>query len=126
MKFLADMGVSTRTVEWFRREGHDAVHLRELRKQRLPDQAILEYALSESRVVLTMDLDFGYLVAVSHARLPSVITFRLKDETSSNVNWHLNRVLKESSSALLAGAVITVEDHGYRIRLLPITFRGQR
>jgi predicted nuclease of predicted toxin-antitoxin system len=29
MRFLADMGISMRTVEWLRRQGHDIVHLRE-------------------------------------------------------------------------------------------------
>lgn len=27
MKFLADMGISPRTVEWLRQQGYDAVHL---------------------------------------------------------------------------------------------------
>ena len=29
MRFLADMGVAMRVVEWLRSQGHDAVHLRE-------------------------------------------------------------------------------------------------
>jgi predicted nuclease of predicted toxin-antitoxin system len=29
MRFLADMGVSERVVEWLRTNGHDAVHLRD-------------------------------------------------------------------------------------------------
>ncbi|MGA3066169.1 MAG: DUF5615 family PIN-like protein [Tepidisphaeraceae bacterium] len=37
MKFLADMGVSAGVVQWLRREGHDAVHLRELGLPRLED-----------------------------------------------------------------------------------------
>jgi len=35
---------------------------------------------------LTMDLDFGYLMAVSHEQLPSVILFRSGNETSERVN----------------------------------------
>jgi predicted nuclease of predicted toxin-antitoxin system len=29
MKFLADMGVALRAVQWLREQGHDAIHLRE-------------------------------------------------------------------------------------------------
>ena len=29
MRFLADMGVSQRVVEWLRTQGHDAIHLRD-------------------------------------------------------------------------------------------------
>ena len=37
MKFLADMGISQRTVEWLRNIGYDIIHLREQGLQRLPD-----------------------------------------------------------------------------------------
>jgi predicted nuclease of predicted toxin-antitoxin system len=36
MRFLADMGISQRVVEWLRTKGHDAVHLRDEGLQRLP------------------------------------------------------------------------------------------
>ncbi|MGH9891619.1 MAG: DUF5615 family PIN-like protein, partial [bacterium] len=29
MRFLADMGVDVRIVEWLRQEGHEATHLRD-------------------------------------------------------------------------------------------------
>jgi predicted nuclease of predicted toxin-antitoxin system len=29
MRFLADMGISLRTVSWLREQGHDVVHLRD-------------------------------------------------------------------------------------------------
>jgi predicted nuclease of predicted toxin-antitoxin system len=29
MRFLADMGVDQRIVDWLRTQGHDAIHLRE-------------------------------------------------------------------------------------------------
>ncbi|WP_230967790.1 DUF5615 family PIN-like protein [Nostoc sp. WHI] len=41
MKFLADMGISLRTVSWLRSAGHDVVHLRDEGLQRLPDDQIL-------------------------------------------------------------------------------------
>ena len=75
MKFLADMGISMRTVVWLRTIGHDAVHLREQRLQRAVDAEIAAKAALEDRIVLTMDLDFGYLLAVSGERIPSVILF---------------------------------------------------
>ena len=65
MKFLADMGISPRTVEYLSSEGHDAIHLHELGLDTLSDPKILELARGEERVVLTHDLDFGELVAAS-------------------------------------------------------------
>lgn len=65
MRFLADMGVSLFTVSWLREAGHDAVHLREQGLQRLPDAEILLKARQEDRIILTMDLDFGTLLAIN-------------------------------------------------------------
>lgn len=44
MRFLADMGISPKTVAFLRGLGHDAVHLHALGLDRLPDSAILELA----------------------------------------------------------------------------------
>ena len=120
MRFLADMGVSTLTVKWLRNEGHDAAHLRELDLQRLPDEDILVKAREESRIVLTMDLDFGYLLAISADPLPSVVLFRLSDERAEFVNRRLASVLRESAEALTAGAIVSVSDTSIRVRGLPI------
>ena len=120
MRFLADMGVSTLTVKWLRSEGHDAVHLRELGLQRLPDEGILVKAREEGRIVLTMDLDFGYLLAISADPLPSVVLFRLSDERAEFVSRRLASVLTESAEALVAGAIVSVSDISIRVRGLPI------
>ena len=48
IKFLADMGISTRTVQWLRSSGYDALHLQEKGLQRLPDEEVLEKARIES------------------------------------------------------------------------------
>jgi predicted nuclease of predicted toxin-antitoxin system len=57
MRFLADMGVSLRVVEWLRSFGHDAIHLRDEGLQKLPNGEIFRKAIREQRVVLTFDLD---------------------------------------------------------------------
>ena len=120
MRFLADMGVSMRTIGWLREQKHDAVHLREEGLQRLSDEQILVKARAERRVLLTMDLDFGYLLAVSRAQLPSVILFRLSDERSEVVNRRLADVLTQRRSDIEAGAIISVSEVAIRIRRLPI------
>jgi predicted nuclease of predicted toxin-antitoxin system len=71
MRFLLDMGLAQRTAEYLRGHGYDAVHLREQGLQRLSDQSIVAKALAEGRVILTHDLDFGRIVALSRGQLPS-------------------------------------------------------
>jgi predicted nuclease of predicted toxin-antitoxin system len=68
VRFLADMGVDVRVVEWLRGQGYDAVHLREEGLHRAPDEQVFTKALAEDRVVLTFDLDFGDLAALTRDR----------------------------------------------------------
>lgn len=85
MRFLADMGVSMSTVVTLREDGHDAVHLRELDAITLPDSRIVELARAQERVVLTFDLDFGALTAGSQTSRPSIVLFRLRNQTPAGV-----------------------------------------
>ena len=50
MRFLADMGVSIRVVDWLRTGGHDAVHLREQGLQTMPKGDNFNKAASEQRI----------------------------------------------------------------------------
>jgi predicted nuclease of predicted toxin-antitoxin system len=120
MRFLADMGISPRTVDYLREKGYEAVHLHELGQNRLPDSEILARALREEWVVLTHDLDFSELLAVSGAQLPSVITFRLRDMRPHRVHLHLDAILGQHLQRLEHGAIVTVTEHRIRIRALPI------
>lgn len=72
-------------------------------------------------VVMPLDLDFGYLVAVSGAALPSVIIFRLGTETAEVVTQRLEVTLECCEENLLSGAIVTADDDTIRVRQLPIT-----
>ena len=124
MKFLADMGISPRTVHYLRKLGHEAVHLHERQLDRLADPEILAMARREEHVLLTHDLDFGELVARSKDSLPSVVTFRLRDMRADNVNRHLGALLMQYVDVLSAGAIMTVTEGRIRVRQLP--FEGER
>jgi predicted nuclease of predicted toxin-antitoxin system len=113
MRFLADAGISPKTVDFLRRAGHDAVHVRELAMQRASDRGVAERARSDGRILLTFDLDFGAVLALGVVDRPSVIIFRLSDERAE-------AVLAEQAAALASGALVLVEDSRYRIRTLPI------
>ena len=120
MPFLADMGVSASTVRALRDGGHDAIHLQEVGLGRTSDRTILEKARVEARVVLTFDLDFGDLLAAGGQALPSVVVFRLQDETPASVTPRLMRVIAERQAELSAGSIIIVEESRYRLRRLPL------
>ena len=120
MKFLADMGISPRSVEYLRRRGHDAVHLCEEGLERLADSEVLAKGRAEGRVVLTHDLGFGELMAASGAELPSVVIFRLKNMRPERVNQYLEEVVERYGAFLERGAIVSVGEGWIRIRALPI------
>ena len=120
LQFLADMGVSWRVVEWLRAQGYDAKHLRDEKLERLEDADIFSKAHDEGRVVLTFDLDFGEIAALTRDRVVNIVVFRLRNTRSPFVIERLSTVLGESSEALKEGSVIAIEDARHRIRRLPI------
>jgi predicted nuclease of predicted toxin-antitoxin system len=72
MKFLADMGISPKTVSFLNSLAHDAVHLKDQGLQRAFDSFILE---KESPTVAP-DIDIIPL------DIPSIILYRLPQESS--------------------------------------------
>lgn len=95
--------------------------MRERGLERASDSEICEFARTEDRVVLAFDLDFGAILALNLLARPSVVIFRLSDETASSVNARLDLVIRDQSAALQSGALVLVEDSRYRVRMLPIT-----
>lgn len=120
MRFLADMGVDVRVVQWLNQHGHDAIHLRDDGLHRLPDGEIFEKAAREARILLTFDLDFGEIAALAHGRPVTVVLFRLHNTRAPHVIARLESVLRASASALLRPAVVLVEESRHRIRPLPV------
>jgi predicted nuclease of predicted toxin-antitoxin system len=119
MRFLVDAGVSPKTVDFLKQLGHEAVHVRTLGLARAADAELIQLARTDSRVVVTFDLDFGDILALGVLDKPSVIICRLADERADSVNRHLATVLAERLSELESGALILVEDARYRVRRLP-------
>jgi len=120
VKFLADMGISPKTVAFLYALGHDAVHLADQGLERLPDQGIVAKARQEGRIVLVHDLGFGELVAASGATLPSVITFRLRNMHPDRVNGALQSIIAQHGEVLEHGAMMSVTEGQVRVRRLPL------
>lgn len=120
MKFLADMGISLKTVQRLRELNFDLYHLIEQNFHKMPDSKIYELATREERIILTHDLDFSDIVAASGEQLPSVIIFRLENMKSINVNIVLEFIIQRHSEELEKGAIISVNESNIRVRMLPI------
>jgi len=114
------MGISQKVVGWLRLQGHDAVHLRDENLQRLPNGKIFQKALLENRIILTVDLDFGEIAALSGDDRSCVIVFRLRNTRPDHVIFRLASILPLAADELHQGAVFVVEESRCRIRRLPV------
>ncbi len=82
-------------------------------------------ALKENRVLLVHVLDFGELLAFSKAKLPSVITFRLRNMNPNNVNRYLEKIITQYEEQIQKGCIVSVTEGQIRLRELPI-WRAQQ
>lgn len=120
MRFLADMGISPKTVAHLQSLGYDAVHLHDQGLDRTQDLVILQKARNEGRILLTHDLDFGELMAASGAKLPSVIIFRLRNMRPEKINRYLDEIITHYQKPLEEGIIVSVTEGQIRMRFLPL------
>lgn len=120
LKFLANMPISPKTVDFLKSTGYEALRVDEVGMKEAEDEEILEYAYRNNLVVVTMDLDYGGILASRGLPKPSVITFRLGNPDVNRVNKILKEKLPEIEEDLGKGSLVTVEDDRVRVRELPI------
>lgn len=71
-------------------------------------------------VVFTHDLEFGILLAHSKAGGPSVIQGRAQDVAPDHLGPLVLLALKVHGEALENGALLTIDESKFRVRILPI------
>ncbi len=120
IRLLADVHISPKTVGDLQKQGYEIIRSSEVLPTNAPDINILEFARTENWVVLTQDLDFSMLVALSRYSQPSLITLRLSSAKPDTVTQKLLDVLPQIEEALQEGSAITIQDDSIRIRKLPV------
>jgi len=120
MKILVDMNLSPRWVEVLSASGIVASHWSDLGPGHAPDSEIMAFAKAGSFVVLTLDLDFGAILAATGGDKPSVIQLRTADVSPSVVGAEVVNSIVQMTAELEAGALLTIGPSKSRMRLLPL------
>jgi predicted nuclease of predicted toxin-antitoxin system len=118
VKFLVDESLSATVAQLLRAKGHEAIHLSERGLLGTADTDVMRIAGSDDRVVISVDTDFGELLALGQHPGPSVILIRRTPHRPAEQFRLLVAALPEIEAALLAGAIVTLTPD--RVRLLPI------
>jgi len=120
VKILIDMNLSPDWVSVLQGGGFDAIHWSGVGDACAKDAVIMEYARTNGFVVLTHDLDFGTLLALTHAKGPSVIQVRAQDIMPAALGKRVIAILQQQRATLENGALVTIDEAKARMRVLPI------
>ncbi len=120
IRILIDMNLSPDWVAFLEATGWPAIHWSTQGNPRAADSEILEWARSNNYVVLTHDLDFSALLALTHATGPSTIQVRSQDVLPDYLGPIVVAALKQHETDLLTGAIVVVDQAQSRARVLPI------
>ena len=123
MKLIVDMNLSPRWVETLGVAGFTAVHWSGVGPGAAPDSVIMAHAIEHGCIVLTHDLDFGAMLAASRGSAPSVVQIRADDISPEAIGDQVIQALRQMAAELGQGALLTIEPHRSRLRILPLIDR---
>ena len=117
MKFLVDRCAGRRLALWLREAGHDVIESRQLGPDP-GDRQLLEWAVAEERILVTIDTDFGELVFAMGA--PHCGLVRLPDVPADKRIELIAYVLEHYTQELETAAIVTVRSERVRISRWPL------
>ena len=120
MKIVIDMNLSPQWVPILKSAGHEPIHWSQVGAENAPDREIMEWARHNKHVVFTHDLDFGTILAATHADSPSVIQIRTQDVSPKALSAVVLSSLNQFENHLIEGALVTVKEKQSKARVLPL------
>jgi predicted nuclease of predicted toxin-antitoxin system len=120
VKLLIDMNLAPSWIEILAAQEYDAVHWSSVGAVTATDAEIMAWAATHDYVVLTHDLDFSAILAVTHGSKPSVVQIRSDNLSPVTLAGKLTTALRQMEAELLAGALLTIDAKRTRLNLLPL------
>ena len=114
------MNISPKWVELLAAHGHETVHWSNIGAPGASDATIMDWARAHDHVVMTSDLDFGEILAITNGALPSVIQLRDGRNNPATMLPLVLNALAKSADALVKGALVTIDQHKNRLKMLPL------
>jgi len=124
MKILVDMNLSPRWADYLTGKDIEAVHWSSIGCHDAPDTEIITYAKDQGFTILTSDLDFGFILAITHGKKPSVIQTRIDVLSPDAIGSIVIGAIKQLAADIENGALVTINTHKTRVSVLPLYFQG--
>ncbi len=121
LRLLIDMNLSPSWVEVLSQAGIESVHWFYVGAPNAPDSELFTWARANKYIVFTHDLDFGAMLAATHAESPSVFQIRTDDVSPDALAPRAIELLHRFTSQLTSGALVVVDEMRERVRILPLS-----
>jgi predicted nuclease of predicted toxin-antitoxin system len=108
MRFLVDECVGPVVASWLRQEQHDVFSVYE-EARGMDDDAILQKAVAENRVLLTLDKDFGEMVFREQQPHQGIVLLRLSNSRAAHRLAVVKKLLQTHSDQLEGHFVVVTE-----------------
>ena len=95
LKLYLDQMLRLDVADALRVEGYDVMRASEVGQARADDQQILQKAIDENRILITLDEHFGDWVILPLSKHPGVIRLKVNPTTSNNVTKLLIPFLRD-------------------------------
>jgi predicted nuclease of predicted toxin-antitoxin system len=120
LAFVIDMNLAPEWVAEFASAGMSATHWSSIGAPDADDAEIMNWASANNHIVFTHDLDFGTMLALTHAAGPSVLQVRGNAVLPEDIAGALMAAIHQFEGELASGALVVVDAHKARVRVLPI------
>jgi predicted nuclease of predicted toxin-antitoxin system len=108
MRFLVDECTGPAVARWLSEQGHDVFSVYDGARG-ADDEQVINMAITEKRVLITNDKDFGKKVFMENHPHCGVILLRLEDERSATKIEVLSHLLAQYSEKLPASFTVVSE-----------------
>ena len=116
MKFLLDENLSPLHARTLHALGYDVVSVVELGFSGADDSVVLEAAISQERVLVTLDADFANVLRFPPAETPGVVRFRIHPAIEEAIDAALRFAIPRLAKMSLAGKLVVVDERKIRMR----------
>jgi len=120
MKILVDMNLSPSWSNFLIEKGIETIHWSSIGSHDSTDEEIFSFAKSNDFTILTSDLDFGFILAITNGKKPSVIQIKAGALSSKKIGGIVVSTIKLLTADIEQGALITIDAHKTRVSLLPL------
>ena len=116
MQFKVDENLPREACRILQSAGHDAVSVLDQHLGGYPDSDIAAICRSESRVLITLDTDFGNILAYPPEHYAGIVVIRTEDQARSVVLASIRRVVAVLKQESPQGELWIVESNRIRVR----------